>query len=280
MKDISPALEAHLALPLTTIATCWKATLDNGTVLGFTDHDRPLEVDGVVYISTAGYTASDVGTKNNLDVDDLEITGLLIGPSITEADLRAGLWDNAQIEIFQVNWADLSMGIMKMRVGWLGVVNQGRGIFKAELLGLMWRLQSTLVESTSAACRADLGDARCGVDLDALAVSGVVDGFSTTTLTLDDATRTEGVNEFAGGTVTFTSGANDGLTFEVKSSAVGDFTLQLPPPYTVAPGDTYSIEPGCDKARETCRDRYSNIVNFRGEPFLSGNDRLMQVGRR
>jgi hypothetical protein len=45
-------------------------------------------------------------------------------------------------------------------------------------------------------------------------------------------------------------------------------------------GDTFDLQPGCDKARETCRDTFSNIVNFQGEPFLAGNDRLVQVGRR
>lgn len=280
MKSISLALASHLAQPLTTIATCWKVTRADAMVLGFTDHDRDLLVGGVTYESAAGYSATDVSTKNNLDVDNLELQGISQSPSITEDDLRAGVWDNAQVEIFQINWADLSMGIMKMRVGWLGEVQQGRSAFSAELLGLMWRLQGTMVEFTSASCRANLGDIRCQVDIGAITVSSVVDGFNTATLVLSDSARTEPVNDFARGKVTFTSGANSGLAFEVKASATGQFTLQRPPPYTVAIDDAFDLEPGCDGLRETCRDRFNNIVNMRAEPFLTGNDRLSQVGRR
>jgi uncharacterized phage protein (TIGR02218 family) len=31
---------------------------------------------------------------------------------------------------------------------------------------------------------------------------------------------------------------------------------------------------GCDKRFETCRVRFANSVNFRGEPHLPGNDLL------
>jgi uncharacterized phage protein (TIGR02218 family) len=31
---------------------------------------------------------------------------------------------------------------------------------------------------------------------------------------------------------------------------------------------------GCDKRLETCRDRFANTLNFRGEPHLPGNDLL------
>lgn len=283
MKNISAALLAHIQQQDATLATCWKVTLTSGTILGFTDHDQPLVVDGVTYEAQGGYSASDVASGSNLDVDNLEVAGFLESPSITEDDLRAGVWDNARIQIFQVNWADLSMGTMRMRTGHLGEVSEGKNTFKAELLGLLYALQNSFVEITSASCRAELGDARCGVSLTGspgYTVTGTVDSFNATTLVLLDASNTQTANYFAGGKITFTGGLNIGLSFEIKSSASGSLTLQLPPPYAVSALDTYSATAGCDKSRETCRDRFANVINFRGEPFLQGNDKLVQIGRQ
>ena len=42
MKSLSPALAAHLATGTTTLAYCWRVTRRDGTVLGFTEHDRDL----------------------------------------------------------------------------------------------------------------------------------------------------------------------------------------------------------------------------------------------
>jgi hypothetical protein len=47
VKTISSALARHLAGKVTTLATSWKVTRRDGIVLGFTDHVRELEIDGV-----------------------------------------------------------------------------------------------------------------------------------------------------------------------------------------------------------------------------------------
>jgi uncharacterized phage protein (TIGR02218 family) len=284
-KAIGVALQAHLAGELTKLATCWRATLTNSTVYGFTDHDKDIVYSGVVYESATGFAATDVASGSSLDVDNLEVAGMLVSPAITDDDLHAGIWDGAEIKIFQVNWSDLTMGAINLRIGHIGQVVAGRNAFRAELLGLTQAYTRSIGEITSAACRATLGDARCGVNLAAggspelFTQTGTVDAFDAVTLVLTDAARTEATSFFQYGVVTFTSGANIGLSFEVKESAVGTITLQLPPPYTVAAGDGYSAVAGCDKKLRTCIDRFNNVVNFRGEPYLQGLDKLVQVGR-
>jgi hypothetical protein len=81
------------------------------------------------------------------------------------------------------------------------------------------------------------------------------------------------------GLITFTSGLNNGLSMEIKSYVPGQLTLYLPMPYQPAIGDTYSLKAGCDKAFATCKTKFTNVVNFRGEPYLPGIDKLVQVGR-
>lgn len=278
MKTISAGLAAHLALNSTTIATCWKATLTNGTVYGFTSHDADLVVSGVTYLAATGQTPSAISSGSDLAVDNLDVIGFLDSAVITEADVNAGLWDYAAIEIFQVNWADLTQGTLKLRNGKLGEIRLGRQQFTAELRGLTQHLQQVIGKIYSATCRADLGDAQCGINLASWTVTGTLTGVTSKRVFTDSA-RAEASQYFTGGKITFTGGANNGLSMEVKSFASGVFTLQLEMPFTVAIGDTYSVYAGCRKRfSEDCTVKFSNAVNFRGEPHVPGNDKLLEVG--
>lgn len=82
------------------------------------------------------------------------------------------------------------------------------------------------------------------------------------------------------GVLTMNEGENEGLSREIKSFVPGQFTLQLPFPYPVLVGEEYTAVAGCDKSLPTCRDRFDNVVNFRGFPYLPGMDKIVQVGRR
>lgn len=65
--------------------------------------------------------------------------------------------------------------------------------------------------------------------------------------------------------LTFTTGANAGLSQKVRSHAAGGaLTLVLPMVMTVAVGDQFSIVAGCRKRLlEDCRDKFGNVLNFR-----------------
>ena len=82
---------------------------------------------------------------------------------------------------------------------------------------------------------------------------------------------------FAGGVLTFETGANAGASMEVKgwTRDPGRIELYLPLGYPIEPGDVFRIHPGCDKRLDTCLDRFANVLNFRGEPYIPGQDLLM-----
>jgi uncharacterized phage protein (TIGR02218 family) len=233
-----------------------------------------MTIDGVVYVATSGYTRTAISSDSALSVDNLDLQGVLSNDAITEGDLLAGLWDFAEVRIFQVNRADTTQQI-KQRRGWLGEVTLLDTGFTVELRGLAQVLQSTVGQLYSAACRADLGDTRCGVDLGPLTVSDAVDSV-TSQRQFACAALVEADDYWNGGLVTFTSGLNIGLSMEVKDFANtgGVITLQQPMPYAVAVSDTFDIRPGCDKSLATCRDVYDNVINFRGEPNVPGIDAI------
>jgi uncharacterized phage protein (TIGR02218 family) len=82
---------------------------------------------------------------------------------------------------------------------------------------------------------------------------------------------------FAGGVLTFETGANAGASMEVKGWArdPGRIELYLPLGYPIGVGDVFRVHPGCDKRLDTCRERFANVLNFRGEPYIPGQDLLM-----
>jgi hypothetical protein len=83
------------------------------------------------------------------------------------------------------------------------------------------------------------------------------------------------------GKFTMNSGPNTGFSREIKSYVPGQFVLQLPFPYPVTPGENYTAVAGCGKSLiEDCKNKFNNVVNFRGFPYLPGTDRIVQIGRR
>lgn len=275
MKSIGANLLAHMAGELTTLATLWKITRTDGAVFGFTDHDANIAYDGVAYEASSGYTASAIRTSADLAVDNMEAEGMLSSETIADADLIAGLWDHAAFIIMRVNYADLTMGHEIMRAGTIGNVSTGRQHFTAELRGMMQPLQQSVGRVYTPACDAALGDARCGIALGSYTVTGSVTT-ATSGRVFTDTARTETDDYFAGGLITWTSGDNDTYQMEVKSStSAGVITLQQTMPNGTTIGDTYSLSAGCDKLLATCRDKFNNVVNFRGFPHVPGPDKVI-----
>ncbi len=162
MKDVSAQLAAHLVGPVTTLATCWSILRRDGVAFLFTDHDKDIAFDGKTYVARFGYTRTAVSSDSELSVDNLDVDGVFDDAAITEEDMRAGLFDYAEVRIFLVNWADPGMGALKLRRGWFGeVMLTENGMFRSELRGLTQALQQDVGELYSAECRADLGDQRC-----------------------------------------------------------------------------------------------------------------------
>lgn len=280
MKTQSAAMAAARASGTTSLAWCWKVVRLDGAVYGFTSTSRDVYFDGVLYEAASGITPSAIASSADLAVDNLEVAGALDSLAITDDDLRAGRWDGAAVEIFEVNYRDLSMGRMLLATGTLGNVKTGRSTFTAELRGLAQALQQQVGSNYTATCQANFGDTRCKVDLAPLRVTGTLTAVANRR-TLTDSARTEPADYFGAGLITMTSGDCQGLSMEVRDYAAGVFTLAQPLALNVAPGDTYEAVPGCRKRRDPdCLDRWSNVINFRGFPDVPGNDKIIGAAGR
>lgn len=160
---LAAGLASHLAGETLTLATLWKLTRRDGTVYFFTDHDRDITFDGDVYLSGQGYARTAIEDKSDFSSDNLNVNGVIDAQGISREDVRAGLFDGAEVVIRIVNYTDPTASIIRRR-GWLGEVKQNNlGQFSTELRGLSEALSETLSVSYTPGCRVDLGSAACGL---------------------------------------------------------------------------------------------------------------------
>lgn len=284
----SAALLLADAVPcLTRWAQCWRIERTDGEVFNFTSLDRELQFRGETYTpcdslsASASEMAAMIGSVGNQ-----ELAGVIADDSISERDLYGGLFDRAKLEVWLVPW-DNSGGETPRRLlaGVTGNLSQGERGYTLEVItpgGLLQ--QRPLLQTFTPSCRWELGDSRCTVDLDALAVNGTVTGVAAKNAhsgashrTFADSSRAEDDDYFALGSLVWTSGKNNGLRSEIKSFSGGQFTLWHPMLYPIEVGDTYEARPGCDKTKPTCKTKFDNIINFGGFPHVPGRDAILQT---
>lgn len=274
-------MKAHLASGVTTIARAYAVTRQDGLVLGFTDHDRDLRFEGIVFRADTGLTAKALQTATGLSVDNSEAFGALRSDAITDADILAGRYDGADVRAWLVNWADPEMRVLQFR-GSLGEITRAGSAFSAELRGLSEALNRPQGWIYHGRCSAVLGDARCRFDLSlpGYAVEREVEAVEGGRVFTWADFATHEPRFFEKGRFEVLTGAAAGLVGVVKGDlpldAVGrqvELWQALGAP--IAPGDRVRLTAGCDKRAETCRLRFHNLMNFRGFPDIPGEDWLM-----
>lgn len=273
MKLISSELKTHISSELTSMVTCWVLTRRDGVRLAFSTHDRELDFENLIFRPANSFLPSSVSSTNSLNVDNLEVSALLSSDGLAEKDIRAGLFDHAAISIFQVNWQDLTQGKLYIRSGWLGEFTLKDQNFTVEIRGLTQKLQQVIGDVFSPECRADLGANDCHVNLEQFSVLSVVTGVLSRD-SFTDTVRTEADGWFDYGSVRWLSGANAGLRSEVKNYIAGQFTFHDPLPAPIEISDRYLAVAGCDKRATTCKVKFQNFENFRGETAIPGTDSL------
>jgi uncharacterized phage protein (TIGR02218 family) len=284
MRALEAGFAAHIASGATTLATCWTITRTDGVVLGFTDHDRTLSFDGVDYLPAHGLDGGEGTQKLGPQVDTAEVVGILHAEAITEDDILLGRYDGAAVETWRVNWRDVTER-HRMRRATIGEIVREDGLFRAELRSGQQALNVEKGRLYQAFCDAELGDARCGVNLSDPAYTT-----SASVAAVRDRYRLE-IAELGGyaagwfgfGTVTWSDGRRVGLEDRVLTHArIGGADIlgfEQPVGGWVEAGDALVVSAGCDRSFATCKAKFANGVNFRGFPHIPGSDFVLRVPR-
>lgn len=276
MRTIPFGLQAKLDSGATTLCRCWLIARTDGVTQGFTDHDEDVPLGAVVCRAGTGLSGSEATQAFDLTVTGSELSGALSDDSLNEDDLAAGLYDAAAVELWLVDWSEPSLRL-QLAAGSLGEVKREGTAFTAEVRGITQRLSEDSGRLFTAGCSADLGDARCKIDLGNAAYhgSGIVTALTGTSSFTASGPVGFVDGWFTAGRLTFTSGANAGLSIEVKThrnNSGFSFVLWQAMPQPIAAGDAFTVTAGCDKRFATCQGRFNNSVNFRGFPQIPGND--------
>ncbi|GAM98867.1 genetransfer agent FAD/FMN-containing dehydrogenase [alpha proteobacterium U9-1i] len=278
MRSIPEEMAARLASGVTTLAHVWRITRADGVVFGFTDHDRTLLFDGLPCAPTQGLSAGVLEKQLGLGVDSASLSGALSSDALAAADLARGLWDGARVDLYRVDWSEPSQRV-HLFAGHIGEVRRGRQAFEAELRGLQAPLNVPVGRVFSRFCDADVGDARCGVDLESSTFRGI--GIVTEVLSAT-AFRASGLSAFeagwfARGLLQWDAGGASEVSTHGMSAGVATFELIDAAGDVLTPGAEFTVSAGCDKRVATCRAKFANTINFRGFPHMPGND-AMQAG--
>ncbi len=273
MHKISSQLQESFALSTTSIATCWHLQLKNGSTFGFTNMDFALEVDGIKYHADSGFYPGSLLTSKQLKEDDFEAYGILDSQLINEKDILKGLYDDAQVMIFLVDYLNPAHGKVVIRSGYIGNIQIKGQQFIAKICGPIQACDKTIGIHYSPLCRAKFGDDRCKMCKTSFSKTGIISEVLSE-IKFSDPSRTETENYFAFGEITFQSGLNTGFTTEIRSSIAQVIELMLPLPDPLQIGDRYTIIAGCDKQFSTCTTKFNNALNFRGEPHIPQSDRI------
>jgi uncharacterized phage protein (TIGR02218 family) len=211
----------------------------------------------------------------DLSEESAGVEGALSHDAIREEDLVNGLFDHAAIEIGVVDWETLEARVLYS--GTLGRLENGNQGFLGELRSAKSILERDLVPRTSPTCRATFCGRGCGLSSTRF----------TQRSTLTNVNFESNQVQFAGidpqdhvdGQVRFLDGPQTGVVFSIVGTIDDWLVLDRPLSASLASGTVAELREGCDHTLVTCASRFDNAVNFRGEPFLPGNDLLARYGQ-
>ncbi len=286
MKNVSPALLALIFSRKCRVADLYTFTLADGTIYRATTADIDITFDGNVY-SCGGRTGalfqregegSEINWRVGLEVDTLQFTILPREGTIGGVDFRVaariGMFDFADVLLtraFMPEFGDVSEGVVTLFNGLVGDIEPGgRSQLVFTVNSYTDLLNVNMPRNTyQPACVNTLYDEACTVIKATKGVNSAVESGST--ITAVNAVLAAATGYFDRGSVTFTSGQNNGVARSIKAYTQGSpsaFSLIPPLPFTPQAADTFTIYPGCDKTMTTCQQKFDNLENFRGFPFI------------
>ena len=247
----------------------WRILRRDGLALGFTSHDRDLWFDGLLHRAAPGMLPSAIVFTAGLGDDSAEVEGALSHEAISAADLQAGRFDGATIMLGVVDWESLEREVLYR--GTVGDIGHHGAQFTAALISAKAALDVDPVPRTSPTCRAEFCGPGCNLSASRFSREAEIVG-------IDRAANSVAISgaadhaDLLGGTLRWVDGADAGIRCNVIGAAGGQLVLDRAIAETTLAGAKVLLTEGCDHTLATCASRFGNAANFRGEPFLPGND--------
>ena len=277
MKVLDPTLKEALSQKTLTLAWCWLITRVDGQQLGFTSLDVSFVIDGVTYLGTTGFNPGAAQQSQGVDrLDSQNLKGILDNSGISKAEIQSGIFNNAQVRKFLVDYTNLPSTLnldppkhLELSVSYIGSIKQNSLGYELQTKDNLSKLDNQIGTTTSKTCRANLGDDRCRVDLAPYTHNLTVTGVINRRIFNVDGSLAD--KYFDRGRLQFSSGANNRLHRDIAFYVGNQIVLFQPAPFDITIGDTLTAIAGCAKTKLACI-RFGNFANFDGEPDIPVTD--------
>jgi uncharacterized phage protein (TIGR02218 family) len=285
MKTIAVGLAADYASGASFLAYALRIERTDGTVYRFTSYDQDVTISGQTYGASQGMDVQAIITAAGFAVDQFELSTIDDGSVFTRADVLAGRWKNAAFVISRFNPKDPTRGVEVLSTGTLGESTLRQSTLVLEMRGIQQYFQQPIGNVSVKTCRAHFADFPLpnGNNLCRLVAATYTTAGTVTAVASNQAFTAAALagaaDYYTEGILTWTAGDNIGLSQKVKTHAVGGVLgLSLPMIHAVQIGDTFSIIAGCRKRmQEDCSAKFSNQLNFQGEPHRPTTDDLTKA---
>lgn len=273
----------------------YTVTLANGSVYLWTSAEAPFAApNSMVWGLGPGIERSRCKWATGVEVDTLTLNLVTdaarpvpIAGQPLLAYIRAGGFADARVQLDRCFWGAGDAGPVGALLWFVGRVADVPQIdrygctlsIKSELSRLAVQIPRDVF---SAQCGRTVYDSECQVSRTAYVQSGTATAASSVGNTRFAANLTAVSGMYNLGTLTFTGGANTGISRTVKWSndqvaggitydtalGLGGVQLLSPLPQPVAVGDTFTVVPGCDGLQSTCSAKFNNLIRFKGQPYI------------
>lgn len=255
---------------LDTVATWWRIFRRDGVCLAFTTHDRDLVFGGIRHRAAPGMLPSAIRLSMGLSDDEATVEGALTHAAIREADVIAGRFDGARVEMGVVDWE--GGDTHPLYAGTIATIGRDGAGFSAELASLKAGLAIDPIPRTSPSCRASFCGPGCDLNAQSFESRTIVEAIDRDANAVATTIPDPAAHLF--GALRFLSGPQAGDRFRIVAVEGSTLTLDRAIDANVEPGTSAILRQGCDRTVATCAGRFANAANFRGEPHLPGADLL------
>lgn len=256
---------------LSRYTTLWRLMALDGSGVDVTSATQPVTYGGITY-AVADLRPSEEQQVENLEPGNMEIGLSMTAAGVTKEDLLGGKWDGARVEIRKYRWDTATV-----EETWRGILNSvvyDNGAMKCEVLDVALIFNQVIGETYQDSCRTGFGSTACGAT--PATVTATVTGFTARDVVTFTVTEPED-NFYQRGKITFTSGANNGLSKEISSSSQSGATLTVNllenMRHAISIGDTVVLSEGCAHTFPACIKK-GRANSFRGEPGIPGRNKL------
>jgi len=250
-----------------------------------------------------GVDVSALRKESGLEDQGRDVKAVISSDLLKADDFRAGLFREAEITETVVDWRHPWAGSLQTEVLWIQTCKWDGDLLAAEVTGPESFLKNEAGQVYGMECRWDVGDAfgqsyaGCKVNLDNYTLFGLAIGINlgyvieprrSFHITYSTVGQPWDVDDFFTlGKVEFLSGANVGLTMDIRNHTridANDFEIELmfEMPYDMDRADYINLRPGCNKISGIfspfgdCKNKFDALQYFGGFPYIPGTDKMLE----